>query len=163
MEAKTFGESLTVLRNEGILVDSSKLKGLVEDMQESLKTDYCLDYSLTNRFSRLNGIYNPFGYDLKRGKRKRSFYRYNRLRQKLIRIQKEIKFVKKNIKRYQKLTLREKEIFQLLTKGLNNPEIAEQLFISRCTVEQHRKHINHKLQIKSFPQLLRFGYAFDLI
>lgn len=81
---------------------------------------------------------------------------------KLNRIHSEIKFVKDHIISYKKLTQREKEIITLLAKGNNNPHIASQLFISRSTVEQHRKNINSKLCVKSFPQLMRYAYAFDI-
>lgn len=82
---------------------------------------------------------------------------------KVSRIQKEIRFAHDNLFKYQKLTHREKEIIKLLAKGMNNPKIAQHLFISRHTVEQHRKNINAKLSIKSFPQLMLFVYAFDII
>lgn len=164
MRAHILNENFSINFNEGTFVDSSKLKFLVEKMRISIETDYCIDYSSTNRFSSLNKeSYNPFGYDLKRRNRKRSFYRDNKLRHKLIRIHNEFKFVKKNIRLYQKLTLREKEIIQLLSKGFNNPEVAQRLYISRSTVEQHHKNINRKLKINSISQLLRFSYAFDLI
>ena len=39
------------------------------------------------------------------------------------------------------LTFREKEILNLVAQGLSNREIAEQLFVSRYTVESHIKHI----------------------
>ena len=87
----------------------------------------------------------------------------NWLQHKLIRIQNEFKFVKKNHQYYQELTNREKEIIQLLGNGNNNPEIAKKLFISRYTVEQHRKHINSKLKTKTFTHLMKYAYAFNLI
>ncbi len=91
-----------------------------------------------------------------------NFYKIN-IRHKLNRIQKEMRFAKDNFIKYKKLTHREKEIITLLAKGNNNPKIADQLFISRYTVEQHRKNINAKLSIKSFSQLMLFVYAFDIV
>ncbi|MDN3667265.1 response regulator transcription factor [Algibacter miyuki] len=85
------------------------------------------------------------------------------LGRKFFRIKEELQFVKRNTEKYNKLTNREKEIIQLLGEGHNNPQIAEQLFISRSTVEQHRKNINNKLKVKSFSNLMRFIYAFNLI
>jgi len=90
-------------------------------------------------------------------------YKRNHLFHKLFRIQEEFQFANKNIQNFQSLTKREKEIIQLLAKGITNLEISEQLYISRCTVEQHRKNINRKLKIKSFAHLMLYIYAFDLI
>lgn len=45
------------------------------------------------------------------------------------------------------LTNREKEILCLVAQGLSNREIAEQLFVSRYTVESHIKHIYCKLSV----------------
>lgn len=154
-------------KHQIVLSDPYKLKKLVGELEEAFVTGPSIDYNSLQRFNCYNkNKYNPFGYDQRKGKKlknKRSFYRRNCLRHKLIRIRKEFNFVKRNIVYYQELTLREKEIIQLLANGNNNPEIAERLFISRCTVEQHRKHINHKLKIRSFPHLMDYCYAFDLV
>jgi len=55
---------------------------------------------------------------------------------------------------YAPLTQREKEIMQLVSQGYSSKEIAAQLFISRHTVESHRKHILQKLSAKNTPQLV---------
>lgn len=47
------------------------------------------------------------------------------------------------------LTHREKEILSLVAQGLSNREIAEQLCVSRHTVESHIKHIYRKLSASS--------------
>ena len=142
------------------------LKKLFYETQDSLFIDVSIDYNSKNRFSRFNkGKYDPFGYEHPENKSTNNFlvHKKNRLRHKLYRIQKEFNFVENNIHSYQQLTPREKEIIQLLTRGKNNPEIANYLCISRLTVEQHRKHINQKLKIESFSKLIHFSYAFDLI
>jgi len=53
------------------------------------------------------------------------------------------------------LTLREKEIMQLVSQGASSKEIAAKLFISKHTVESHRKHILRKLNVKNAPQMVR--------
>lgn len=60
------------------------------------------------------------------------------------------------------LTKREIQVLKLLANGKNNPEIAKILFISRRTVEQHRKNLNKKLNIKKPFQILKFATAFEL-
>ena len=45
------------------------------------------------------------------------------------------------------LTQREQEILSLVAQGLSNREIAEQICVSRYTVESHIKHIYRKLSV----------------
>ncbi|MEX2344194.1 MAG: helix-turn-helix transcriptional regulator [Balneolaceae bacterium] len=72
-------------------------------------------------------------------------------------------FKLKHFKRFQQLTRRELEILKFLAKGFKNVQIAEQLFISRQTVETHRKHINRKLEISSYRDLVKYALAFNLV
>ena len=74
-----------------------------------------------------------------------------------------LRFKKAHLKEFDTLTLREREILKLLAEGLNNPAIADRLFISRRTVENHRKHINRKLQIRHMKDIIIYALAFDLI
>ena len=82
---------------------------------------------------------------------------------KINRVLDENYYMKKNFKKFAALTKREKEILSLLAQGYNNPSIADILFISRYTVEQHRKNLNAKIACKNFSELIRFAMAFDLI
>ncbi len=72
-------------------------------------------------------------------------------------------FKLKHFKRFQQLTQREIEILILLAEGLNNPAIADRLYISRQTVETHRKQINRKLGIKHYRDVIKYALAFDLV
>lgn len=64
---------------------------------------------------------------------------------------------------FELLTERELEVILLVVQGFFNSAIAEKLFISRHTVEQHRKNINRKLAIKSFTDIFQYALAFDLV
>jgi len=57
--------------------------------------------------------------------------------------------VKSNADHLVKLTRREEEILNLLSKGFLYKEIGEQLFISSDTVHNHIRHIYEKLQVHS--------------
>lgn len=56
-----------------------------------------------------------------------------------------------------RLTRREREIFELVIRGFSNDEIASRLFIARRTVETHRQRVANKLSAHSLPQLQRIA------
>lgn len=58
---------------------------------------------------------------------------------------------------YDLLTLREKEILQLLVGGLNNREVADKLNVSVATVETHRNNIFQKLHVHNLPELILYA------
>jgi DNA-binding CsgD family transcriptional regulator len=58
---------------------------------------------------------------------------------------------------------REKEVLELLAAGLTSKEIADRLFISKLTVDTHRRNIFDKTGIKTYVELVRFAQAFYLI
>lgn len=53
------------------------------------------------------------------------------------------------------LTRREKEVLELLEKGLNGPQIADKLCISPYTVETHRKNLMQKFNTNTTQLLLK--------
>lgn len=62
-----------------------------------------------------------------------------------------------------RLTPRENEIVQLLTKGKSNKEVASALSISVKTVEAHRANIMHKLDLSSFAELVHYAIRNKII
>lgn len=64
---------------------------------------------------------------------------------------------------YRRLTPREQEIMRMLAKDLSVKEIAERLFISAKTVENHRTNIKEKLGLKSSIELARYAARLGLI
>lgn len=52
------------------------------------------------------------------------------------------------------ISLREKEIVEMILKGLSNKEIEQKIFISQHTVKNHIYHIFQKLKINSRGQLI---------
>jgi DNA-binding NarL/FixJ family response regulator len=61
------------------------------------------------------------------------------------------------------LTEREREVVQLVVKGLSTREIATQLDISTRTVETHRANLMRKLNLKSVALLTQFAIREGLV
>ena len=64
---------------------------------------------------------------------------------------------------YDLLSIREKEILQLLVTGKPNRDIADLIHVSHFTVETHRNNIFQKLQIHSLPELILYAVRKGLI
>ena len=64
---------------------------------------------------------------------------------------------------YDTLTPREQEIMVLLAEGLSSKEIAEKLFISPKTVDNHRTNILRKLNLHSTIELIRYAAKLGII
>jgi len=67
-------------------------------------------------------------------------------------------FLKKN-----NLSYRELEIIQLIVNGMTSDAIAEHLYISKHTVQSHRKNILRKLSLHSKAEIVRFAYENNLV
>src|SRR5271166_5389862 len=52
------------------------------------------------------------------------------------------------------LSNRESEVAELVTKGMSNKEVANQLFVTEKTVKFHLTHIYKKMNVKSRAQLI---------
>jgi DNA-binding NarL/FixJ family response regulator len=62
-----------------------------------------------------------------------------------------------------KLTNREMEVLRLLAEGLEQDDIARQLFITRKTVGTHIENIMRKLGVRSRSQAVALAYREDLL
>ncbi|MVN22915.1 response regulator transcription factor [Mucilaginibacter arboris] len=87
----------------------------------------------------------------------------NNLGNKLNRVFEENMFISQNYRKFNLLTKREKELVRLIALGSNSQEISDSLFISKHTVNNHRKSILRKLEINCLSKLIRFAISFDLI
>jgi DNA-binding NarL/FixJ family response regulator len=55
------------------------------------------------------------------------------------------------------LSLREREVLQLVAEGYTSKEIAKMIKLSPKTVETHREHIMNKLKIHTIPGLTKYA------
>ena len=65
--------------------------------------------------------------------------------------------------RFESLSEREREIFQLVAEGHSNKEIADLLSVSPATVETHRAHILQKLDVHNTAELVLYAVRRGLI
>jgi DNA-binding NarL/FixJ family response regulator len=61
------------------------------------------------------------------------------------------------------LSERENEIIVLISEGLTNAQIAEQLFLSNHTVNTHRKNIMSKLGVKNTAGIVMYAVKTNLV
>ncbi|MFT5642100.1 MAG: two-component system response regulator NreC [Cyclobacteriaceae bacterium] len=62
-----------------------------------------------------------------------------------------------------KLTPKENEVLQLISKGLTTKEIAVKLFVSSRTIETHRLNMMKKLSVKNSAELISTAMKLNLI
>lgn len=61
------------------------------------------------------------------------------------------------------ITKREQEILKLMAKGLNSPDISNQLCLSYHTVENHKRNIRKKTKSKTSAELIDYVWRNNLI
>jgi FixJ family two-component response regulator len=65
--------------------------------------------------------------------------------------------------RFQTLTPREREVMERVAKGMPNQAIAEDLAITRKTVEVHRSRVMDKMSARSLSELIRTAIVLNII
>ncbi|KMQ59398.1 LuxR family transcriptional regulator [Chryseobacterium angstadtii] len=61
------------------------------------------------------------------------------------------------------ITKREKDVLRLMAQGLNSPEIASKLFISYHTVENHKRNLRRKTNVKTSAELIAYTMNHSLL
>lgn len=56
---------------------------------------------------------------------------------------------------FAKLTSREKEVLKLIASGITTIDMANQLFLSKFTIESHRKNLLQKFKAKNMAELIK--------
>ncbi|MCF8070132.1 MAG: response regulator transcription factor [Desulfobacterales bacterium] len=64
---------------------------------------------------------------------------------------------------YDKLTNREREVFQMIAEGKSTREIATILCVSISTIKTHRTNITDKLKMDNISQLIRFAIDLGIV
>jgi len=82
---------------------------------------------------------------------------------KATRLLEEHTFLRKNLSKFISLSKREREVLKMMALGKSSVDTATELFISKLTVETHRKNIKNKLESNSYFELCQYARAYDLI
>ena len=75
----------------------------------------------------------------------------------------ENNFLRSHYNEVARLSDRECDILRQMALGKSSTETAQALFISKATVETHRRNIKKKLKTSSFFELCQYARSFDLI
>lgn len=75
---------------------------------------------------------------------------------------KYIKIVSADLENLSVLNSRDKVILENISNGLTSQEMADQMGVSKKTIDYYRARIMERLQIKSFPELVSYAVRYSL-
>jgi len=61
------------------------------------------------------------------------------------------------------LTARELQVLELIVEGFTDDEIASRLYVTKDTINTHRKKIKHKLQVTNVAAMVAKAFRLGLI
>lgn len=64
---------------------------------------------------------------------------------------------------YNRLSNREREVFQMIAEGRSTKEISQILYVSPSTVKTHRSNIMEKLKMDNISQLIQFAIHLGIV
>ncbi len=62
-----------------------------------------------------------------------------------------------------KLNMKDRDILELISKGMTSQEIADHFKVSKKSIDYYRARIMHRLQIKSLPELISYAVRYSMI
>lgn len=153
---------ITVLKDELLQLISEKDSNKMHSFYQRVRPDASVDYTWYFTTSRLYpAITSDSPFKIIHVAIQANMLSY--AGKKLNKLVEEDLFVSKHIRRFSLLSLREKEVIKLIVEGKSSSDIANILFLSIHTVNNHRKNIIHKLEITSLSQLIKMAVCFGLI
>jgi len=137
-----------------IITAYSKIDYILESIESGVKGYILKESSPENLASAIEKVYDGEIYI--------DSYISNKVIKSLI-TKSDVKIAEDCKSAYSKLSLREQQILKLLIDGISIKDIAEELFISSKTVENHKGSIMVKLKCKNMTELIRYAISIGLI
>jgi two-component system, NarL family, response regulator NreC len=84
--------------------------------------------------------------------------------EKIIELEKKYRMlVSTDLESFNQLNMKDRNILEYISNGLTSQEIADQLKVSKKTIDYYRSRIMQRLQIKSLPELISYAVRYSMI